>query len=246
MLKPGQTLENTIRIINEAFHYSSIPYWLCFGGLWALIKNEGVIPDGDLDLCTYYGADYEKIIKAIENGPGNYRLSKCMMSNLEDKAVYCSFDSTQGFPHICLSFWYEYDRYRYYCHDTYNEVNGKGVPPSGYVFRGVPAWTVDPKPENFIESEWPGINQAHKIRVPRFAGSILDNMYPSWAYQKQRYEIRLNQVDHARMASYHKGGAVSSHEVHIKSMDDFNNRQLIADELEKSKVKWKEALKKAV
>jgi hypothetical protein len=48
MLKPGQTLENTIRIINEAFHYSSIPYWLCFGGLWALIKNEGVIPDGDL------------------------------------------------------------------------------------------------------------------------------------------------------------------------------------------------------
>jgi hypothetical protein len=243
LLGPGKQMENTLRIINQAMNYSGSKYWLCFGGLWGLIQNNGVIPDGDFDLCTYYGEDYERIAKAFEGSPGQYKMSKALISDTEGKALYCSFGSTAGYPHICLSFWYLHKGIRYYCHDQHHEVEGVGVPKSGYFFRGVPAYSVDPEEDNFRMVEWPGVHQTAKIRVPRQSGVILDHLYPDWAYRTQKYEVKTGTVDESRMASYHKGGAISPYAVHKMSMRDWENELHTKDELSKSLNAWKIRLK---
>jgi hypothetical protein len=73
MIQPSQALENTIKIINNAMNYAGMRYWLCFGGLWGLAQNNGIVPDGDLDLCTYYGQDHERIVKSFAMSPGRYK-----------------------------------------------------------------------------------------------------------------------------------------------------------------------------
>lgn len=210
-----------------------------------MIQNFGVIPDGDFDLCTYYGQDHKRLAKAFEGSPGRYIMTKALMSDKEpDKALYCSFGSQVGLPHICLSFWYLHEGIRYYCHDQHHEVEGTGIPKSGYYFRGLPALLVDEDENNFRMAEWPGINQMTKVRVPRFPGMVLDNLYPDWAYRRQRYEIgKPGKIDLDRMASYHKGGAVSPYAVHVQSMKDFGNTKYIQEELSKSKQAWTVRLK---
>lgn len=240
MLKPGKEIENTIRIINQTMNYASIPYWLCFGGLYALVKNNGVIPDGDFDLCTYYGMDYKRIEKAFKGSPGRYNMSKAIVDDTnQDRALYCSFSSEVGLPHLCLSFWYPHEDKMYYCHDQRHEVTGVGVPKSGYFFRGVPSVMLENKEENFRMAEWPGIEQSAKIRVPRFPGLILDSMYPDWAYKKQMYEVRTGApVNEEKLGSYHRGGAISPFAVHVQSMNDWGNPPMVKTELENSKKAW--------
>ena len=243
-LTPSREMEVAIMVINQAMNYAGIPYWLCFGGLWALIKNNGIVPDGDFDICTYYSQDYTRIAKTLRNVPGRYVMTKALVDDTDrSKALYCSFGSEEGFPHICLSFWYLHDGIRYYCHDQRHEVEGIGVPSSGYSFRGIPAASVDDDPNNFKMVEWPGVNQQAKIRVPRFPGMILDNLYPDWAYKMQKYEVGDGVVDEERMASYHRGGAISPYAVEVKSMRDFGNSNHIAAELVKSRSKWNIRLK---
>lgn len=243
MLQPGRELENSLRIINHVMNYSGVKYWLCFGGLWGLVRNNGIVPDGDLDLCTYYGVDYERVAKSFSGSPGRYEMQKAVIDDVNKMALYCHFVGAGGLPHICLSFWYLHDGIRYYCHDQHHEVVGVGIPKSGYFFRGLPASSVEETPDNFKMVEWPGINQATKIRVPRFPGMILDNLYPDWAYQKQRYEVKNYKVDEERMASYHKGGAISPWAVHVNSLNDFQNAGYIKSELLKSREAWNIRLK---
>jgi len=245
MVKPSKELESAIRIINQTMNYASVPYWLAFGGLYALIKNNGVIPDGDFDLCTYYGQDYRRIEKSFKGCPGRYIMTKALVDDTrQDYALYCSFSSEIGFPHICLSFWYPHNGIYYYCHDQHHEVTGVGFPKSGYHFRGVPGTFIENVPENFRMAEWPGVVQTAKIRVPRFPGIVLDNMYPDWAYKTQRYEVRTGApVNEEKLGSYHKGGAISPYALEIKSMADFNNAGLISKQLEKSRAAWSIRLK---
>ena len=239
MIAPGKTLENALRIINHVMNYSSTPYWLCFGGLWGLVQNDGVVPDGDLDICTYYGMDHNRVAKAFAGSPGRYELHKTMISDTEkDKALYCSFGSAAGFPHVCLTFWYLHDGIRYYCHDQHHEVETCGIPKSGYFFRGIPSYVTDNEPENFRMAEWPGIVQSTKIRVPRLVGIALDHLYPDWAFIKQRYEVRSGVVNNDKTASVYKGGAVSPYAVHVGSMRDWNNETHVKNELAKSKRDW--------
>jgi hypothetical protein len=243
-LGPGKEIENVLRIINQVMHYAGVKYWLCFGALWAIVRNGGVVPDGDFDICTYYGNDYQKIARAFGAAPGRYVMGKAVVDDIaRDKALYCSFGSEQGYPHICLTFWYFHNGIRYYCHDQHHEVNGVGVPQSGYYFRGVPAVLVEDNPNNFRNVEWPGVAQITKVSVPRFSGTILDTMYPDWAFKKQHYEIRNGDVKEEKMVSYHKGGAISPYAVHVQSMNDFKNDGYIKTELEKSDRVWKIRLK---
>ena len=241
MLKPSQLLENTIRVINQVMNYSKTPYWLAFGGLYGIIKNDGVIPDGDFDLCTFYGEDFGKIEKAFRASPARYCMSKAIVSDTDNsKALYCSFGSECGYPHICLSFWYKHDGILYYCHDQHHEVEGVGVPKSGYFFRGVPEACV----KEFKLVEWPGISQINKIRVPRFPGLMLDNMYPDWAYKIQKYNVNGNhEINKDRLESYHHGGACSPYEIHVNSMKQFLDDKYIENQLKESKRKWEIKLK---
>lgn len=240
-LKPSQVLENSIRVINQVFNYSNVPYWLSFGGLFGIVKNNGIIPDGDFDLCTFYGEDYTKVQKAFKGSPGRYGMSKALVSDVDDgKALYCSFGSENGYPHICLSFWYEHDGIMYYCHDQRHEVEGIGIPKSGYFFRGVPKKCV----ELFMMAEWPGINQMHKIRVPVYSGTMLDYMYPYWPFKVQKYNVDSNHsVDAEKMQSVYQRGASSMYQVHVESMKQWDDRKYIEDQLSQSKKNWDILLK---
>lgn len=239
-LKPSPILENSIRVINQVFNYSRVNYWLAFGGLYGIIKNDGIIPDGDFDLCTNYGEDYRKIQRAFQASPGRYGMSKALVSDVEpNNALYCSFGSEARYPHICLSFWYEHKGIMYYCHDQRHEVEGVGSPKSGYFFRGVPKHTV----ESFTLVEWPGINQMHKIRVPTYSGTLLDHMYPYWAFKVQKYNISNNNVDKENLASYYQRGASSPYEVHVDSMKQWSDDKFIEEQLKISQKKWDTLLK---
>lgn len=244
MLEPGQKLEKTLKVINNAMNYASVPYWLCFGGLWGLIQNDGVVPDGDLDLCTYYGQDYRRIAKAFAATPGRYIMTKAIVSDTDkDMALYCGFNSEAGLPHLCLSFWYPHEGISYYCHDQAHEVKGVGVPASGYFFRGVPTYAIE-KDDCFRLVEWPGIVQSIKIRVPRFPGVVLDHLYPDWAFRQQKYNIdRKHTVIRDKSVSYHKGGAISPYAVHVVSMNDFQNKKHIEQQLAEGRKKWEIRLK---
>lgn len=243
MLQPGKGIETAVKIINMAMGYAKVQYWLCFGGLWGLIMNKGVIPDGDLDICVLYGEDYKRIQKSFSSCPGGYTMAHAMLDDTDrSKALHCSFNSSQGFPHICLSFWYLHKGIRYYCHDQNFEVHGEGVPPSGYWFKGVPESAIG---ETRLV-EWPGINQMAKISVPRLPGAILDHLYPDWAYRKQRYEVKRNQVQEDKMVSYHKGGAVSPYRVHVQSMAQFRDEKYIGKELGNSRREYEALLKTRV
>jgi len=243
---PCQELENTIRIITRAFRYANVPYWLSFGALWGLVKNDGIIPDDDIDICTFHGQDYLHIAKALESF--GYHLHKTLISDVDGKALYCSYSSTPSLIHICLSFWYLHDGVRYYCHDQLREVeDGAAVPKSGFWFRGVPAHCVDGE-NRFRDVEWPGINQQYKIVVPRFPGEILDHMYPDWAWQKQKYEIdrRTRVVNKAKTVSVYKGGASSPYAVHVESMKQWNDARYIENQLKEGRKQWNIKLKTAV
>lgn len=236
MLKPSKLLENTLRVFNQVFNYSGVPYWLSFGGLYGIIKNDGIIPDGDFDLCTYHGQDHKKVAKAFKSSPARYCISKALLSDVDGKALYCSFGSQAGYPHVCLSFWYLHDGIYYYCHDQRHEVEGEGVPKSGYFFRGIPEAAL----REFKMVEWPGIPQLTKVRVPRYPGIMLDNMYPDWAYKVQKYNIdRGNHIEKEKLASYHHGGACSPYEIHVNSMKQFGDSKYIATQLEESMKKWR-------
>jgi hypothetical protein len=241
MIRPGQPLQNAINVINQTMKYSGVEYWLCFGGLWGLIMNEGTIPDGDLDICVRYGDDYKRIQKAFAASPGGYAMSKALLDDTDrSKALYCGYGSRIGLPHICLSFWYPHKGLLFYCHDQHFEVKGEGVPPSGYFFKGVPEHAL----RDFKVVEWPGIVQSTKINVPMFPGVVLDHLYPAWAYRKQKYLIdKKNTVEPEKMVSYHKGGAISPYRVHVKSMAEFKRDDLIAIQLKESEKKYRAELK---
>lgn len=240
MLQPSQLLENTIKVINSSFGYAKMRYWLSFGGLYGIVRNRGIIPDGDLDLCTLHGQPFEKIQKFFAASPARYGMSKALLSDITNMPLYCSFGSESGYPHICLSFWYEHEGIAYYCHDQHHEVEGVGVPKSGYWFRGVPISCIS----ELKMVEWPGCAQNCKISVPRFPGTMLDNMYPDWAFKIQKYNIGKNHaVDDDKMESYYKGGACSPYEVHVESMKQWSDKKYIDDQLKQSSVKWKVKLK---
>jgi hypothetical protein len=243
MLKPGDLLERTIRVVQSAFQYAGVPYWLGFGGLWGLIQNEGVVPDSDLDYCTYYGGSYERLVKSMSMSPGRYTATRVLLDDTNPSAaLYAGFNSSVGYPHICVSFWYKHKGIRYYCHDQRHEVQGVKAPPGGYWFRGVPAEAVDGD-EMFRMVEWPGINQQFKVRVPRFPGVILDHCYPDWPYRKQRYNIQEHKIQKDKMASYHKGGATSPYAVYVKSMRQWRNEAYIQNQLAEGRQKWNTRLK---
>jgi len=240
-LKPSKDLEKTIRIVDRIFGRLRIPYWLSFGGLWGIVKNNGVVPDGDLDYCIHYGADWKKVVALFERC--GWTKSKVMLNDTNlDQAVYFGFNR-KGFPHMCVSCWWLHDGIRYYCHDQNRDLRQGtiGVPKSGYYFKGVPAEYVDG--EHCLKKvEWPGISGIAKVSVPVRTG-MLDYMYPCWGYKKQRYVPFDYKVNEGKMVSIWKGGATSPYMVHVRSMAEWNDKTGIKRQLERSMLKWNAKLK---
>ena len=238
---PSDILENSLKSINYCFQYSRIPYFMSFGGLYALIRNNGTIPDHDLDICTYYGQDWKKIKKIFE-GRG-YVCGKVMLNDADpDNALYMSFNHPK-FLHICLTFWIKKHGIRWYCHDNQFTVENIGFPKIGYFLKGVPAELVDDE-TLFRWVEWPGINQMTKVRVPRFPGGFLDHMYEDWGYKKSRYNIdKKHTIIEDKRKSYHKGGAISPYMVHLDSIADFEDAKKYQIRLEEGQKNYKIHLK---
>lgn len=238
MIEPGDTLRRLMGVLYDSLEPLRIPYWLGFGGLWGIVMNDGVVPDNDFDLCAFYGGDWRRLVKALEQSSGRYTCYKKMLDDANpSQAVYLSFDSPI-LPHICFSLWYPHNGINYFCHDGLREVNGE-APASEYHFKGVP----DTLLEYTRLVEWPGIDQRFKVRVPRFPGSMLDYCYPDWAYKKQRYNITKNRVEKDKMKSYHKGGAISPYVVIVKSMAQWRDEKYINQQLKEGRRKWNNLLK---
>jgi len=240
-LEPGKTLEKAIRTIDMAFRYAKVHYWLHFGALWGLCKNNGIVPDEDFDTCVYYGTDWKRVEKSFR-GYG-YTLSKAILNDCDrENIMYCGFNR-DGWPHVCVSFWYLHNGIRYYCHDTHFELKpGEvGVPASGYVFKGFPDFLVHDE-SMFKRVEWPGINQSFKISVPMLPG--LDYMYPCWPYANQLYTIgRDNKYIPDKTRSIYRHGAISPYMVKIKTMSQWNDEKYINGQLEESMANWQRKLK---
>lgn len=240
-LAPGEMIEKAIRVIDRAFRYAKTHYWLYFGALWGLCQNNGTIPDGDFDVCVYYGSDWKKIVKSFQQF--GYAMSKALQNDVDkDNIMYCGFNK-EGWPHICLSFWYLHDNIRYYCHDQNFEIkSGVGVPPSGYFFKGVPDFFVHDE-SVFRRVEWPGIRQSFKINVPMLPA--LDYLYPCWPYIKQRFQILHHEVDanKDKSISIYRHGAISPYMVHVKSMAQWKDKNYIDNQLQEGRNKWNRKLK---
>lgn len=248
-MAPGPALQSTVSLINAVMRCSntgwnerSVPYWLCFGALWGIVMNRGVVPDGDLDLCTYYGQDWKFIRHGFESR--GYKCSKVLLNDVDrESALYMGFEPhDHSMPHICLSFWYLHDGIRYYCHDQHHEVHGEGVPAHGYSFKGVPDVLVDPGRENWSMVEWPGISGSVKVRVPTSPGGILDALYPAWAYRKQRYNPKDHQVIDEKCTSVYHGGAISRWMVHVDSMRQWDDAKHVGDQLKDGRARWLHAV----
>jgi hypothetical protein len=236
-LRPGKLIEQTIGEIEGIFE--EITHWTCFGALWGLIRNEGTIPDGDLDVCVHYGASWKEISeKAAKYG---YETKKVVVNDIDkDKALFLGLIKNEIY--ICLSFWVPFGDLLFWGHDQDNEVkNGVGI-VSHYFFKGAPKWLVS----KLVKVEWPGIIQNVKITVPLFAGSLLDLCYPGWPYLKQRYVIQNHTYQRDKCISvndpmYVKGSkerAESRYTLNLKTMDEFKDVEKINKQLEENVEKW--------
>lgn len=240
-LEPGKELQNAIRTIDTAFRYAGVHYWLHFGALFGLCKNRGIIPDADFDCCVYYGTPWKKIVKSFAQY--GYKMSKAILNDVDpDNIMYTGFNK-EGWPHVCVSFWYLHKGIRYYCHDTHFDLKqgDVGVPKSGYYFKGFPDHLVKDK-SMFKRVEWPGISQAFKISVPMFPG--LDYMYPCWPYINQQYSITANSTyDEDKCRSINRSGACSPWMVHLKSMSQWNDEAYINNQLLLGEEQWRKKIK---
>lgn len=249
-LHPSKELEAAIKDINLVFESIKTRYWLCFGGLYGLVANRGIIPDGDFDICTYYGADYNVIKAGFEKL--RYRTKKVVVNDVDCvNALYMSFDHPEK-PHICVSFWYPYKNHRFYCHDQNDEIPEGEIYhlTKGYYFRGIKRDWID-SPEMFRKVEWLGVPGRTKIVVPRFPGAILDSCYPDWAYWKQRhtpveYEDIPERCVSINNKNFNKDAfdrATSPVSVCVQSMDDFKNQEEIDAQIEQNLNKYLEKIK---
>ena len=242
VLTPSRQLEHTIMDIQTIFEESKTPHWLMFGALWGLVAGRGVVPDGDFDMCTYYGQDWKPIARAAE--AEGYTVKKVMLDDTDQaKALYMGF--FKGDIYICLSFWYPFDKYRFWCHDQFLDVKDGVGAPTQYFFKGCPAWMVEG--DRFYKAEWPGVDQRYTIRVPSFAGSLLDLCYRNWAWFKQRYVIQDFRPEFEKMVSvndpiFNRNNpdvhANSPYKVHIKSMAEFKDAAKINLQLKASEEAW--------
>ena len=255
LLKPGKCLERTLAIIRFVFAQAGVKdYWLHFGGLIALAKKNGVVPDGDFDLCTYYENNdkFKKIVKVFESK--GWVMSKAIQNDIDkDKVLYCGFNwgkhqtneiynSGNFMPHICLSFWYLHKGIRYYCHDEKHELSGGaiGKPPSGYFFKGFEDKYIHDE-SMIMRAEWPGIPGNVRIDVPILP--CLEQMYPAYIYNQQRYIVQEHNVQEDKLRDCCRSGAISRYSAHLTSMADWQNDGLIKGHLENSERKWRIRLK---
>jgi len=253
-LKPCKKLQKTLQIIDYVFRYTRTDYWIHFGALIAIAKKDGIIPDGDIDICTYYESNnsWERIVEMFKRK--GFHMTKALQNDIEpNNILYCGFnpneaqtkedyDREEFMPHMCLSFWYEHKGIRYYCHDQNREVTGGQVkvPPSGYFFKGFPAELVQKKYLKRVE--WPGIPGQYKISAPLLP--MLEYMYPGWIYNQQRYIVdKKNTVETDKLRDLCRTGASSPYQVHVQSMNDWKNEAYINQQLEESRRQWDAKIK---
>ena len=243
-LHPSKLLQEEIAACEDAL--AGIPHWLGFGGLYGLIYNQSIVPDSDLDYCTFYGGDYTRIVKAFE--AHGYVNTKAMLDDTDPtKALYMGFNrkvhkrhltADAGDPktHVCVSCWYPSQGIRWYCHDSNGEISGPGVPMS-WSFRGVPAEIVEDEGA-IIQVEWPGIPGSNKVTVPLMGATMLDYLYIASAYKKQKYNVVDFQPEWDKMVSIYSGGACSRYAAQLDSIARFKEDGFMQKQMAESKKKW--------
>jgi len=227
-IAPGPAIDTMIRVLNDVFKDR---YFLAFGALYGLIRNEGTIPDGDIDVCTYYGSDIAPIEAAFKRK--GYHLSKCILSDTDGLPVYAGFNPNRWdgkHLHVCVLFMVECRGIYFWGHDRAQEMEGTGVPERFYL-NAVDADHLEPHDHNFRMVEWPGIKQVNKVRIPLCSGRFLDDCYPLWHSRCQKYNIPHSGAVNSggRTTCYHRGGAYTKYRVDVKSIKDLDTVEFDQD-----------------
>jgi hypothetical protein len=227
-LRPSLIVENTLNEINSILHDD---YWLCFGGLWGLISNRGVVPDNDFDFCSFYGTKESLTYRQRFEAKG-WTCGRVVLNDVPEAdgiryPLYMGFGKA-GYPHVCLSFWYPAQDKYWFCHDEKKEVkNGDEKPLSEFHLKGIPKEFL----KDFMRVEWYACNPKTTVRVPVMAGSILDLCYSKWAFRIHKYWPEGYQMDWGKYVSVNdphwfkdiNKGANSPYQVRVKSMAELKS-----------------------
>lgn len=184
-----QNLQRSANIIKHTFDRlrfgnEHLKWFLCFGGLLALVRDNGLLKgkDGkvregeDIDIgCLFEEINFQNNVPQLINGfeRMNYKLKKKVVTDTDGKLIYCSFISpVLNLPDVCVFAWIlSKDGNRYHTYDI--KFEGREV-LSEYTMKGVPAWCFDKV------IRWYSKEANREINIPVKYGTLLDYWYPMW------------------------------------------------------------------
>jgi len=206
-----KSFNKTIKTVGYLLEKSRAKYFLCFGSLLGIIRDDGVVEgDTDIDIGVMY-EDHENNRKlANVFNRYNYKLTKKIIHDVDKKPLYMCFEHVT-MPCIDIFFFIEHQGVRWHTYDTMAE---RKEIPSKYIFKGLPAKCLKKvKKKRFGTRGKPLLDRP--VGVPAAYGGCLDSWYPD--YKTPR-----------------KGCSEAQYMIKSNSCKVFNNKKLVLSEMAKS------------
>jgi len=187
-------LDSSIILVERIFSMLRTTYFVCFGALLGIIRDDGVLTGDngnpvsteDLDIGVMFeDVDERRLVSSFRKF--GYDLYKVFRSDIDNKPLHMAFVK-KGDPTIDIFSWVLHGGFRYHTYDINRE--GCEIPKNGYVFKGVPHnWLISctdwqlrtlpqMKGERPIDMKVSGIKS--KVKIPVQYGHCLDEWYPNW------------------------------------------------------------------
>jgi len=152
-------------------------WFVCFGTLLRMIRDKGNMKEGDdIDLGLLYEEFDQHIIENHIKAFG-LEIERMIINDVTKTPLYYGLKAYGTNIHICIFLWYKHKNIRYHTYDINRE--GKNV-PSKYIFKGVPADTLEGDTQ-----QMPVPNTYRTVNVPRGYGRLLDTWYPDWLTKRK-------------------------------------------------------------
>jgi len=153
-------------------------WFVCFGTLLGLIRDNGVVKgDDDIDIGMYYedltkngGDGYRRLVLLFKKWGYKIKHEIRPRGIIPDIPLNIHFTHKE-LPDLDIFAWYKYKKIRYH---TYDVDHTKEVKPKEYTLKGVMAEWLD----ETIMMKFPFLSK--QIGVPLRYGTLLDEWYPNW------------------------------------------------------------------
>ena len=178
----NKTYERMIRVVGKAMGRTK--WWVCFGNVLHLVRDNNVKNDKDMDIGIFY-EDMDLALLERSFNKWGFRLKQRIINDVDGKCFYACFKSND-YPPLDVFAWYKWGKYRFHTYDTMFEKNSV---PSKYVFKGIEDRLMPTLGVRNLQD--PNIFMSHfgtkddilsfdKIPVPMSYGACLDRWYPDW------------------------------------------------------------------